>query len=112
MAESTGKLKNVGGMWRKKDKNDKVFFSCNIEIGDTKYYFNAFQNRFKNEPGGNLNAPDYQLFVNDEAAPAPKKVAAKPIQKPVVAKKKSAPVVEDEGINLDDETQVEEELLD
>lgn len=110
MSEQNTKLRNVGGLWRKKTKDQKTFFSGNIETENGKIYFNAFLNDYKSE---NVAQPDYRLYVSEPQgeAPvkpktsAPKAAAVKTVVKKVVAK--PAPVEE-----VEEETEVEEVLLD
>ena len=81
MAEKTFE-KNVGGIWLRKDKNDKTWLSLSLEIDGEKKSFVAF----KNDKGDNPNRPDYQIFPSknkDEVKKPVAKVAAKPVEKPV-----------------------------
>jgi hypothetical protein len=42
-------FKDSAGLWRKYDKNGKEYYYLSVSIGDKKYQFNCFQNKFKNE---------------------------------------------------------------
>lgn len=51
----------VGGMWVRKDRNQRDYYYLTVEIGDLKYAFHAFKNMFKQAD----KHPDFKVFALD-----------------------------------------------
>ena len=56
-----GKLKQIGGFWRKTSKSGLDFYSGNIQVNNERVSVVIFENTMKKNP----KQPDYNIFLSE-----------------------------------------------
>jgi hypothetical protein len=82
-----------GAMWKKLDRNKQVYYLIQIDMGEDRYSFNAFANKYKTKD----TQPDFRIFPLDGGEPRKIEKKFTPKPQPVATEEPDEPM-EDDGI--------------